>query len=133
MSASPDFIVTSTLDLAPRKWLCEVKCYTPKDGLETHEDLAERYKDCVLVPCVGGSLDVRKEHRFYYQILGQMNICGFDRCDLVVFYKGVVRSFTILNDPIYFWHKMYPKLKEFYERYFIPELVTKRIQRGLNP
>lgn len=110
-----------------------MKSYTPKEGMGTHEELADRYRDCVLVRTTGGGLDVRKDHRFYYQMLGQMNICGYDRCDLVVFYRDSVRAFPVRNDPVYFWHKMYPKLKDFYERYFIPELVTKRIQRGLDP
>lgn len=101
--------------------------------METHEDLALKYRDCVLRSDVVGKLHVRKDHRFYYQMIGQMNICGFDRCDLVVFYKGSVRMFTVKNDPTYFWQTMYPKLKDFYERFFIPELVTKRIQRGLDP
>src|SRR6185369_12266448 len=131
LAATPDFVITC-YDRSKNleRFLVEVKAYTPKDFAHNHEELAYTYDD-FCCQTKDGKLEIRKDHRFYYQIIGQLNVTGLNRCDLVIWYREAIRIITVNNDPEFWWKTIFPDLNDFYRSYCIPEMITRRVQRGV--
>ena len=72
-------------------------------------------------------------HEYYYQVQGQLNVCGFQKCYFM--------AATDSNSPLFveeiqrhenFWKaKMVPKLTRFYMECLLPEIADPRIPRRL--
>ena len=56
---------------------------------------------------------LKREHKYYYQIQGQMALCQVSCCDFVIFTH---QNFRIERIPFNneFWDKMQPQLTEFF-------------------
>ena len=70
---------------------------------------------------VNGQLEIDTSHAYFYQIQGQMAVCGIDWCDLVVWTPKGTAVQRIRRDSE-FWSEVFPSLKTFYFRYILPEL-----------
>ena len=75
-----------------------------------------------------GKLQLDPKHDYFYQVHGQMNICGYDWVDFVVravnpyqiHIQRIHRDLKLWNDTIL------PKLKAFYFKAMLPELAAPR-------
>ena len=66
-----------------------------------------------------GQLTLRETHPYFYQIQGQMAICGAEWCDFVVYtFKGM--SIQRIKFSQQFWDDTLTKLQLFYFDKFIP-------------
>ena len=110
LAATPDFIVYAD-PRAPSKpptsstgaWLVEIKTFMNNPAAATVQELANiRGRNFCCIPLADGRLMMRKEHKFYYQIIGQLNIVfGPDPnayCDLVLYYKRQITTIRVFND-----------------------------------
>lgn len=77
------------------------------------------------------TLKLNHNHNFYYQIQGQLNVCGFQWCDLVL--RSAVQGdiFILrLHRDVKFWDSvMLPKLKSFYFNCLLPEITSPRYKK----
>lgn len=79
----------------------------------------------------GDDIVLSKDHQYYYQIQGQMYICKLNWVDFVVWFSNK----NIFIKRIYFdeewWFKVLPKIDYFFKRAFLPEILTRRVERGI--
>ncbi len=99
--------------------LVEIKCpYTlrnlrPKDACKDPSFYCE---------IVEGKPRLKRKHDYYYQIQGQLGICGLAWCDFVVFFqKGIIIE-RIKFDNV-FWNKMIAELTVFYHVHMLHYLL----------
>ncbi|XP_053386754.1 uncharacterized protein LOC123555858 [Mercenaria mercenaria] len=83
---------------------------------------------------VNGQIALKRNHNYYIQIQGQMFCTGLKWVDFVVWFGD---DQDIFCERIYFnekqWYSEYlPVLDLFYKWVFVPELLTRRLERGLS-
>ena len=117
LGCSPDRRVYDPADEG--SWgLLEVKCST-KDSvadlnfLRSNED---------------GILELRKSHKHYEQVMGQMGLTGALWCDFFVWTANDYHKERILYDHDFF-KNMLQKLDDFYFRYFLPISLAKKHEK----
>lgn len=79
---------------------------------------------------VNGAAELKKTHGYYYQVQGQMGVTGKKWCNFVVWTCVGLNVQQIQFDEL-FWINMCLKLDKFYVEAFIPELYSRRVQKGL--
>ena len=113
IGCSPDGIVKCRCAKTHSSKLLEIKCpYTmkhlaPKD--------AALNKGCTMVD---GKLQLTQSSEYYHQVQGQMGICGFQMCDLVIF---TTRGIEVIQ--VEFDHTFYNQLVQTLKKYFLEELA----------
>ncbi|XP_063386965.1 uncharacterized protein LOC134672945 isoform X1 [Cydia fagiglandana] len=77
--------------------------------------------------------EVNKKHPWFYQIQGQLHITGRSKCLFAVWSgeKEKLKTEIIVRDDQFWSEKMELKLKDFYIRCILPELIDPRHPRGL--
>ncbi|XP_060568496.1 uncharacterized protein LOC132727107 [Ruditapes philippinarum] len=75
-----------------------------------------------------GIIQLKKNHKYFYQIQGQMNIMNFKWCDLIIRRVNPHDMFIqrIYCDTELWRNVMIPKLKAFYFTHMLPELAVPR-------
>ena len=91
------------------------------------EDAAKKDKAFCL-SMQNNNIGLKKTHKYYYQVQGQLNILNYPWCDFIV---RRINPYDIYIERIYkdenLWtHKMVPKLKSFYFTHILPELAVPR-------
>lgn len=74
---------------------------------------------------------LKKNHNYYFQIQGQLNICRREYCDFILYCDNDFHVETIKRDENIWKNIMVPKLREFYENCILPEIIDGRIPRGM--
>lgn len=75
---------------------------------------------------IGGTLKFKRNHDYYYQVMGQMLITGAKWADFYVWCKDDFHIERIRAD-IEFQNTMKNKLDVFYFEHFLPRLMTKTV------
>lgn len=123
LAATPDGLVGEDS-------LVEVKCLpSVKDKLLM--DVAKEKKSTLCLEIKNGCLQLKKTHRYYYQVQGQLNITGRSYCDFIVLTDKDFFVEKIEKDEHLWTNVMVPKLKKFYLHCMLPEIVDSRIKRKL--
>jgi hypothetical protein len=78
-----------------------------------------------------GCLILKREHKYFYQIQGQLNILDKENCFLVVFVDQDDFEIISVKRDICFWKQMLPKLDHFWDQCLLPELVDPRLKRSM--
>ena len=106
LAASPDRKV-----IADRGYgLVEIKCPYTLRNLTPEDACKEPTFYCYLI---NGNPQLQRNHIYYYQIQGQLGICGLKWCDFVCFFnKGLIIE-CIQFDQL-FWETMIMKLTVLY-------------------
>ncbi|KAK2722193.1 hypothetical protein QYM36_002672 [Artemia franciscana] len=68
-----------------------------------------------------------QEHKYYYQIQGQLNIVDKEICFLIAFVDENDFKIVEVQRDTEFWKKMLPKLVYFWEHCLLPELIDSRL------
>ena len=76
-----------------------------------------------------GSLMLKPNHDYMYQIQGNMYLTGATECDLVVYTFKDLKIVNIVRDNI-FISAMLSNLHRFYETHFLPEYLGKNVYRN---
>lgn len=123
LGASPDGLVGED-------GLVEVKCLPSVcDSLETSVQLK---KNLCLELCNKKKLKLKRNHNYYFQIQGQLNISKRDWCDLIIFTKQEEMFIERIVVDRKLWDEvMVPKLCRFFKECVLPEIADSRIVRQL--
>jgi hypothetical protein len=131
LGCSPDFICSDPV--LNTYWIVEIKSFVARPNInDIYELINFKGNDF----CCGinsyGELYLKHYHKFYYQIIGQMNIIGLEKCDLVLYYRDQVYIIEVKNNQ-YFWDKlMLPKLTAFMNNYIVPMLALDQLADKLS-
>lgn len=126
LGASPDGLVDDDK-------IIEVKCLHSVSERSLQEELVQNKKKSICLEMnKKGSLQLKRQHVYYFQVQGQLNICKRQWCDFIVYTKkGELFVETIQRDAHLWETFMLPKLVLFYNTCILPELADSRIVRGL--
>lgn len=130
LGASPDGLIGED-------GLIEVKC--PSSAVDmTIEEAIDKVKSLCLEKTVDSVIRLKRNHDYYYQVQGQLQICKRSWCDFVVWILRTKPPFTdnmfierIVRDDEFWKTKMLPKLQTFYKTCLLPELVDPRERRNM--
>ena len=108
----------------------EAKCPYCKRGM-TVEQACKDPNFCLYIDD-DGLPKLKFGHKYYYQVQGQMYVCSLEWVDFVVWFGGN----NVFIQHIYFnkewWYQtVLPRLEFFFKRAFLPEIFTRRIERGV--
>jgi len=103
------------------QYLIEVKCpYKWRKGsiLEACKD-----KDFCCFVDDNGNIELKKNHRYFTQIQGQIGVCQMSKCDFIVYTVTDFVVITVQFDKL-FWESMLQQLTEFYVREIFPKICV---------
>ncbi|KAH9373828.1 hypothetical protein HPB48_007450 [Haemaphysalis longicornis] len=72
---------------------------------------------------VDGSLHLKRDHAYFYQVQTQVGVCGVAYCDLVVWTPMELHIKRVLRDHT-FVQKMLASTRKFFTHVILPELFT---------
>ncbi|XP_060589163.1 uncharacterized protein LOC132744460 [Ruditapes philippinarum] len=106
--------------------LIEIKTLLNNSKKLIHEAAESDKNFCLKME--NGKICLKRNHKYFYQIQGQLNILDYDWCDLVVRRINPNDIFIerIFKDKDLWERKMVPKLKDFYFSHMLPELAVPR-------
>ena len=114
LAASPDGLVGDDE-------LIEAKC--------PYKGRTKRIKPGRMFPYLerkNGHLSLKRSHKYFDQVQGQLFICKRRLCHFVVYTKVSCKVIRILYDEEYCKESLFPKLKSFYDKHFI-KFLAKRL------
>lgn len=127
--ASLDRMVFDPLAVGKKEGGLEVKCPYSKQGKSVEEACLDK-KFCMAMN--NGEPKLRSNHQYYYQVQGQMFVCNLEWVDFVVWFGPNNLYIQRISFNRSWWYKdALPKLDYFYRRAFLPEVLTKRVARGI--
>lgn len=122
LGASPDGLIGDD-------GIVEVKCpataanFTPVEAIENKKITFCTKDDC-------NNIKIKRNHSYYYQIQGQLQITDRKYCIFIVWTpKGL--AYEIIEKDNDFWNSIVSKLEEFYLTCILPELIDPRLPRNL--
>lgn len=123
LAASCDGIV---LEQNGEKGLIEIKTLL-QNNKKTITDAAKTDKTFCL-HTVNGNVQLKTNHKYFYQVQGMLNILQLDWCDFIVRRINPHDMFIqrILKDSNLWKEIMLPKLTAFYYTHLLPELAVPR-------
>ena len=87
-----------------------------------NESIAESWQKCDFLEVVNDRIQLRRRHKYYAQITGQMAITGYNRTYFVVFTtKDIVVEYIEFDKDC--WKKMLPNLRVLFKTYVQPYLL----------
>lgn len=114
LGASPDGLCTYN----GTRMLVEVKC--PFNGREEniapgpHFDFLEQKSQG------GRSMRLKRNHNYYYQVMGQMAVSKVHECMFVVYTHKELFLERIAFDKEFYFNEIYPKLEAFFHKFYKP-------------
>ena len=108
--------------------IVEIKC-PYKWRNRTPEECASEHDFCSKV--LNGKLELKSNHNYMYQVMGQMAVLDVHWVDFVVWTKKGINVQRICFDEEFWQQNMLHKLKVFYSANFLAELFSHRIERNL--
>ena len=133
LAASTDGKVTDPSS-EPAHGVLEIKCpysinFTNITSLKPAEIAAQfPGKFCLVV--VNGKAMLDRKHPYYVQVHGEMAVCNVVWCDFVLWTKAGIFVERIHFD-MQFWKSVFASLNNFFDHALLPEIVLRRVQRGL--
>ena len=127
LACSPDDLVFDSMaDHDEQHGLAEYKC--PYSARDTTVKEACKKKD-FMSTVNNGRVTLKRTHKYFYQVQGQMAICQRNWCDFVIWTPTSISVERIAFDPG-FWANVLPKLELFFDRAILPELSSPRFPQG---
>ena len=98
-----------------------------QNNQQTFQDATKKPTFCLEV--MDGKLRLKRNHAYYFQCQGQLNICNAPWVDFVVRRTNPyqIHIERIFRDET-LWNSMLPKLESFYKKCLLPELASPRIK-----
>ena len=126
LGASLDGIVSCDGEI----WGLEIKCPFSKYNSKLDEELLDKN---FFLKITEGEVKLKRSHKYYYQVQGQMFCADIMRTDFVVWFGDGEPLFveTIFYDENFMSKFVLPQLEFFYCRAVLPEFFTRRVERGL--
>jgi len=73
-----------------------------------------------------GSLQLSRDHDYYYQVQGQLGVCKPNYCDFVCWTTKGIHVEWIVEDTLFF-KALLPKLENFFVKYIFPEVLSRKL------
>lgn len=130
LGASPDGIYK---DKDGKTGLVEVKCPFSAKNMQAEEAIKTKKIKFWKFNTRNNTIVIDKNHDYYFQIQGQLNITEMDIC-LFAVWTGEEYSMKVdyIKRDATFWHdKMVGPLSKFYLHCLLPELVDSRLERSM--
>lgn len=124
LGASPDGLINDDT-------VVEIKCPSSAKELTPDEAIIKR-KFTFWTVTKSGEIDgVNKNHNFYYQIQGQLQVTRRKYCIFAMWTPKGMKYTTIERDEAFWNQKMFPKLELFYMNCLLPEIIDPRHNRSM--
>ena len=123
LGASPDGLIDEN-------GLVEIKCPFSAENL-TAEEAIETLPSLRSIFDKKNLQKINKNHRYYYQIQGQLNITQREYCIFAVWTPKSMKILRIDIDHIFWRNKMLPFLIRFYNECMLPEILDSRHNRHM--
>lgn len=127
LAASPDGLIGDD-------GIVEVKCPLSGSTLTPAEVINKKIGlvgNMFLRNKINGDLTVRKKHRYYYQVQGQLHITKREYCIFAVWTPQDIITVEIKKDDDFWRNQMEEKLTKFYMNCLLPELLDSRRKRSM--
>ena len=121
LGATPDGAVYDPSNSAQPFGFLEVKCPYSHRNVTPQEVCSTSGFCCTLD---GSVMTLRRNHKYFAQVQGQMAIGGREWCDFVVYTTKGIHIERIHFDNQYWEKILLPKLQEFYDNCVGPEIVS---------
>ncbi|KAK3108400.1 hypothetical protein FSP39_007216 [Pinctada imbricata] len=104
--------------------LVEIKC--PYSIFKRKTSIASQAKDkSFYLQRTDDKFELKSTHDYYYQVQGQLNLCGIDTCDFIVYVPpDDIVIIEVKRDEDFFRTVMLPKLNDIYFNHLLPHFVT---------
>ena len=127
LGCSPDRKVFDR-DAHPHVGVMEVKCSHKYQNI-TPQVAAGLDDKLFCLELANGKPQIKKTHRYYYQVQGQMALCGVKWCDFVLYTnKGLHIERVPFDDTV--WDPLQQKLEVLYMTKFLPILTEQNAQQN---
>ena len=127
LACSPDDLVQDcSAEPENQHGLVEYKC--PYSARDTTVEESCKKKD-FMSTLHNSEVTLKRTHKYYYQVQGQMAICQKKWCDFVIWTPSSLSIERIAFDP-QFWQETLLKLERFYDQAVLPELASPRFPQG---
>lgn len=128
LGASPDGLIHDPATCGDPDGVLEIKCPFSVRSIKINEAAQTpgfycQWKD--------GQLHLKRNHKYYYQVQGQMAITGRNWCDFVVWTECDIFIERIKYRHNFWIEECMPKLANFYDKCVLPEIVAPRYPLGL--
>jgi hypothetical protein len=81
-------------------------------------------KNFLFLENAGGKIQRKRNHNYYYQIMGQLAIAQKDFCYFVTYTFCDILIEKILFDKTFYEESMLPTLTSFFKQHYLPLIVT---------
>ena len=125
LGASPDAVVYDPDNDDPFG-LAEVKCPYSVRFITPAEACSHKDFSCTLETSSTGQeqLKLKRNHKYYSQVQGQMSISKRKWCDFIIFTTKGLSVERIPFDADFWNNELLPKLIEFYDNCLAPEIIS---------
>ena len=130
LGASPDGMVFDQT-ASPRFGLLEVKCPYAAFNKSLTVQAACNKLPAFCCTVQDGSVKLREDHEYYYQVQGQLAVCSAKWCDFVVWLGKDMSVQRIAYDDVFWNTSMLPCLLNFYSRFALPFLHARKAPTAL--
>ncbi|KMQ86930.1 hypothetical protein RF55_13949 [Lasius niger] len=123
LGASPDGLIDND-------GLVEIKCPLSAENLTAEEAIK-------ILPHLKGIFnkkntdEINRNHRYYYQIQGQLNITQRNYCIFAIWTPNSLKTIRVNKDNVFWEKKMVPVLIRFYYECMLPEILDSRHNRHM--
>ena len=129
LAASPDGLVEDPSEVEGRnQGILEIKCPYSARTLTPEAACQELNRFCSNL--VDGRVSLKKTHNYYFQVQGQLAITQRPWCDFCIWTPHGISVERITRDNAFWENKMFPKLKKFYLKYYLPEMADPMFLTG---
>ena len=126
LGASPDLLVSCS---CCGKGMLEVKCPLIPECTKCPGFCICNLPEYIVN--VNGVFNVKKNHKYYVQVQGQLAVTKRLWCDLYIYTcNGALESRIVFNQSEYN-KSLLPNLNFFFEKYIVPELLHKHLKSSL--
>ena len=112
----------SHLGCTPDRNVYDVNEEFPYGLLEVKCPQVESFSEAKCLKVVNGTRSLKRNHAYYYQVMGQMALTGYDWCDFMVWCAHDYHVERIYFDASIF-KEMKMKLDMFFFQHYLPQVV----------
>jgi len=123
LGASPD-------GLLDEDGVVEIKCPLSAENV-TVEEAIETLPQLKNIFDKKNGNKMNQNHRFFYQVQGQLNITQREYCMFVVWTPKSMKMVHVSRNEVFWKTKMLPFLKRFYDECMLPEILDSRYLRHM--
>ncbi len=128
ISTEHGWLACSPDEVRDRYGMVEYKC--PYSVRDTSVNEACNKKD-FMTSLKDGQVTLKRSHKYFYQVQGQMAVCQRSWCDFVIWTPS---SITVERIPFdeKLWMEVLPQLEYFFDNAILPELASPHHPQGQN-